>query len=67
MKQCGTHISTCGDILVREFPPKNVPNVFEINEDKINRNKCCQCNVVFFCYVKEIFVEAVKVCTTSRS
>ena len=29
-----------GDILVNKFPLKNMPNVFEINEDEINKSKC---------------------------
>ena len=49
---------TFGDILVNKFPLKNVPDVFEINEDEINKNKCCLwilCNFFSF-YIKEKFV-----------
>ena len=40
-----------------------VPNVFEMNEDEINKNKCCLwilCNVFPFC-IKEKFVGPVKI------
>ena len=39
------------------------PNVFEINEDKMNKNKCWKgilCNV-FSCYVKEKIVGPVEI------
>ena len=46
---------------VNKFPLKNVPNVFETNEDEINKNKCLWilCNV-FSYYIKEMFVGPVK-------
>ena len=45
------------DIIVNKFPLKNVPNAFEINEDEINKNKCCMwilCDVFSF-YIKDFF------------
>ena len=32
---------TFGDILVKKFPPRMSQKFFEINEDKINKDKCC--------------------------
>ena len=32
---------TFGGIWINKFPHKNIRNIFEINEDKINKNKCC--------------------------
>ena len=28
-------------ILINMFPLKNIPNVFETNEEKMNKDKCC--------------------------
>ena len=41
----------------------NVPNVFEISEDEMNKNKCLWilCNVFFSFYFKEKFVGPVKI------
>ena len=40
-----------------------MPNVFEINEDEIDKDECCLwilCNVFFPFYIKEKFVGPVK-------
>ena len=54
-------LQTFGGIFINKFPHKNIPDVFEINEDKINKNKCylwILCYVFSF-YVKEKFVGPV--------
>ena len=41
-----------------------MPNVFEINEDEIDKNKCCLwivCYGFFSFYIKEIFVGPVNI------
>ena len=30
------------DIIVNKFPSRMSSNVFEINDDKTNKNKCCR-------------------------
>ena len=52
-----------GTIFVNKFPLKKVPNVFETNENEINKNKCCLwmlCNVFSF-YINEKLVGPVKI------
>ena len=40
------HLET---FLFKSFPPRMSPNVFEINEDKIYKDKCCgEFNAIFF-------------------
>ena len=41
---------------VNKFPLKNVPNVFEINDDEIDKNNCCLwilCNVFLLFILKK--------------
>ena len=58
------HLET---FLFKSFPPRMSPNVFEINEDKIYKDKCCgEFYAMFFLVMLKKNVGPVKICRTSR-